>query len=225
MKIHKGFLQNSEQWFSLRRGRATASNFKKIITPARCDFSKQASSYMRDLLVESFCPTYAQFLGNKFTDRGTEMEPEARDAFRAHTGLTVEEVAFITSEKWRHVVGCSPDGLVKNEGGEYVAGLEIKCPSPFTHAEYIEDGTLPDDYKTQAHGGMLVTGLNEWHFWSYFPGLRPLHIVVVRDEFTAKLEAAIDRFVIEYGAYREKMTPRLQLHPKEEAKPTPTEQP
>jgi len=211
MKIHKGFLQNSEAWFALRRGRCTASNFKKIITPARCDYSKQAPSYMRDLLVESFCPTYAQFLGNKFTDRGTEMEPEAREAFREHTGQTVEEVAFITSEKWQHVVGCSPDGLVKNEAGEYIAGLEIKCPSPFTHAEYIEEGVLPDDYKTQAHGGMIVTGLNQWHFWSYFPGLQPFHIIVQRDDFTAKLEAAIDRFVIEYGEYRTKMTPRLQM--------------
>jgi hypothetical protein len=211
MKIHQGFLQNSEQWYSLRRGRVTASNFKKIITPARGDYSKQAPGYMRDLLVESFCPDYAKFLGNMWTDRGTEMEPEARQAFRDTTGHAVEEVAFVTSERWQHVVGCSPDGLVKNEAGEYVAGLEIKCPSPFTHAEYIEDGVLPDDYKTQAHGGMVVTGLNEWHFWSYFPGLQPFHIIVTRDEFTAKLEASIDRFVIEYGAYREKMTPKLQL--------------
>ena len=211
MKIHKGFPQLSEAWYDLKRGRVSASNFKKIITPARCEYSKQASGYMRDLLVESFCPTYAQFLGNKFTDRGTEMEPEAREAFREHTGQIVEEVAFVTNDRWKHVVGCSPDGLIKNEAGEYVAGLEIKCPSPFTHAEYIEDGVLPDDYKTQAHGGMVVTGLDRWEFFSYFPGLQPLHITVVRDDFTAKLEAAIDRFVIEYGAYREKMTPRLQM--------------
>lgn len=211
MKIHKGFLQGSEEWFALRRGRATASNFKKIITPAKGEYSKQASGYMRDLLVECFTPDYAKFLGTFWTDRGTEMEPEARKAFEVHTGLTAEQVAFVTSERWQHVVGCSPDSLIKGASGAYVAGLEIKCPSPFTHAEYIEDGVLPDEYKAQVHGSMAVTGLPRWHFFSYFPGLQPFHLVVERDEYTAKLEASIDRFIIEYGAYRERMRPKLQL--------------
>ena len=211
MKIHKGFLQGSEEWFALRRGRATASNFKKIITPAKGEYSKQASAYMRDLLVECFTPDYAKFLGTFWTDRGTEMEPEARKAFEEHTGLTTEQVAFVTSERWQHVVGCSPDSLIKGASGAYVAGLEIKCPSPFTHAEYIEDGVLPDEYKAQVHGSMAVTGLPRWHFFSYFSGLQPFHLVVERDDYTAKLEAAIDRFIIEYGAYRERMRPKLQL--------------
>lgn len=213
MKIHQGFLQQSEEWFALRRGRVTASNFKRIITPAKAEYSKQAAGYMRDLLVESFCPDYAKFLGTFWTERGTEMEPEARKAFEVHTGLVTEQVAFVTAEHWQHVVGCSPDSLIKNATGEYVAGLEIKCPSPFTHAEYIEEGTLPDEYKAQCHGSMAVTGLNEWHFWSYFPGLAPLHLIVKRDDYTQKLTDALDRFVIEYGAYRERMTPRLQVNP------------
>lgn len=213
MKIHQGFLQQSEEWFALRRGRVTASNFKRIITPAKAEYSKQAAGYMRDLLVESFCPDYAKFLGTFWTERGTEMEPEARRAFEVHTGLVTEQVAFVTAEHWQHVVGCSPDSLIKNAAGEYVAGLEIKCPSPFTHAEYIEEGTLPDEYKAQCHGSMAVTGLNEWHFWSYFPGLAPLHLVIRRDDYTQKLTDALDRFVIEYGAYRERMTPRLQVNP------------
>lgn len=211
MKIHQGFLQGSEEWFALRRGRATASNFKKIITPAKGEYSKQASGYMRDLLVECFTPDYAKFLGTFWTDRGTEMEPEARKAFEAHTGLTTEQVAFVTADRWQHVVGCSPDSLIKDASGKYVAGLEIKCPSPFTHAEYIEDGVLPDEYKAQVHGSMVVTGLPRWHFFSYFSGLQPFHLVVERDDYTAKLEAAIDRFIIEYGAYRERMRPKLQL--------------
>jgi predicted phage-related endonuclease len=140
------------------------------------------------------------------------MEPEARKAFEQHTGAATEQVAFVTAEKWGHVVGCSPDSLILNMIGQPVAGLEIKCPSPFTHAEYIEDGELPDQYKAQVHGSMAVTGLNEWHFFSYFPGLQPLHLVVKRDEYTAKIEAAIDQFVIEYGAYRQMMTPKLQLN-------------
>lgn len=219
MKIHKGFPQLSEQWHAIKRGRASASNFDKIMTAVQCKYSAQAPGYMRDLLVECFCPDYAKFLGNKFTERGTLMEPEARQAFRDHTGLTVEEVAFVTNEKWDHVVGASPDGLVTNEAGEYIAGLEIKAPSPFTHAKYIEEGVLPDDYKMQCHGGMIASGLDTWHFWSWFEGLQPFHVIVKRDDFTVKLEAAIDRFVIEYGAYRAKMTPLLQLKPTTDTQP------
>lgn len=210
MKIHQGFLQGSEEWFALRRGRATASQFSRIITPAKAEYSKQAAGYMLDLVVECFTPDYAKFLGNKWTDRGTEMEPEARAAFEAHTGLKTEQVAFVTADRWKHVVGCSPDSLIQNEAGEYVAGLEIKCPSPFKHAEYIEAGELPPEYKAQVHGGMAVTGLDRWHFFSYFPGLAPLHIIVERDDFTAKLTDALDRFLIDYGAYCERMRPKLQ---------------
>ena len=116
----------------------------------------------------------------------------------------------MTSEHWKHVVGCSPDSLIK-DGGEYVAGLELKCPSPYTHAAYIEEGVLPDEYKAQVHGSMAVTGLNQWHFFSFFPGLAPFHLVVHRDDFTDKLTAALDRFITEYGAYRAEMQPKLQL--------------
>lgn len=213
MKIHKGFLQGDEKWFALRRGRVTASNFSRIITAAKAAYSAQSIEYMDELLGECYCETYSKFEGNKWTDRGAEMEPEARLAFEAHTGLKTEQVAFVTAEKWGHVVGCSPDSLIAIEG-KYVAGLEIKCPSPFTHIKYIRLGTLPDAYKAQVHGSMAVTGLNEWHFFSYFPGLQPLHLVVTRDEYTAKVEAAIDQFVIEYGAYRAMMTPKTQLKTK-----------
>jgi hypothetical protein len=167
---------------------------------------------MRDLLVECFTPDYAKFLGTFWTDRGTEMEPEARKAFEAHTGLVTEQVAFVTADRWKHVVGCSPDSLLKDAAGNYVAGLEIKCPSPFTHAEYIEAGELPPEYKAQVHGSMAVTGLNKWHFWSYFPGLAPFHLVVERDAYTEKLTAALDQFVIDYGAYRQRMTSKLQVN-------------
>lgn len=213
MKVHSGAPQGSEQWFSLRRGRPTASQFKRIITPAKGEYSKQASEYMRDLLVECFVPTAAKFEGNFWTDRGVELEPEARKAFEELTGATTETVDFVTAERWDNVVGCSPDALIR-EGGNYVAGLEIKCPTPYTHAQYIEEGVLPDEYRAQVHGSMAVTGLNEWHFFSYFPGLQPFHLVVNRDDYTEKIIAALDKFIIEYGDYRTRMTPKLQLKPK-----------
>src|SRR5690606_22020949 len=116
-------------------------------------------------------------------------------------GYKLQQVGFCT--RMDEIVGCSPDSLILDDSGNYIAGLEIKCPAPATHVGYVLDDQLPDEYKQQVHGGMAVTGLNEWHFWSYFPGMQPFHKVVRRDAYTEKLSAALDEFVILYQKARE----------------------
>jgi hypothetical protein len=37
---------------------------------------------------------------------------------------------------------------------------------------------------------------------------------VERDAFTEKLTAALDQFIIDYGAYRQRMTSKLQVNDK-----------
>ena len=71
-------------------------------------------------------------------------------------------------------------------------------------------GVLPDDYKQQVHGSMAVTGLNSWNFWSYFPGMAPLHVVVTRDEYTEKISSALDSFLTEYQKAFAIALPKLQ---------------
>ncbi len=208
MIVHPHVLQGSDEWHAMRRGRPTASRFKDIITAAKGDLSKSAKSYIAELIGETFVPSWIDFAGNKFTDRGTELEPSARKAFIEATGMPVKEVGFCTRNDG--VVGCSPDGLIE-EGADYVAGVEIKCPSPKVHVGWMMDGTLPDDHKQQVHGSMAVTGLTEWHFWSYFPGLQPFHLIVRRDDYTEKLSASLDQFLIDYAAAREAVIPKLKL--------------
>lgn len=200
--------QGSEEWFNLRRGRPTASRFKDIITPKTGVLSKSSVGYMRELVTECFVPDYAKFIGNKWTDRGTELEPEALEALAQRLDCEIEPVGFVTRDD--EVVGCSPDGLIKG-GGEFIAGAEVKCPAGHTHISYVEAGKLPDTYKPQVHGSMAVTGLDRWHFFSYFPGMQPLHVVVERDAYTDKVSKALDQFLIDYRDYREKMIPKLQL--------------
>jgi len=146
---------------------------------------------------------------NEYKRKRLEFEPEAREAFIKHTGLSVVEVGFVTRDDT--IVGCSPDFLIVDAQGNYIAGGEMKCPIPATHVGYVLDGKLPDDYKQQVHGGMAVTGLNQWHFWSYFPGMQPFHLVVHRDEYTEKLSRSLDEFVILYQQAREKVIPKLRL--------------
>ena len=114
MIIHEKVIQGSDAWFALRRGRPTASRFKDIITAQKGDLSKSSPAYIAELIGECFVPDWIDFAGNKFTDRGTELEPVARKAFEEHTGDKTTEVGFVTRAD--EVVGCSPDGLVLHLG-------------------------------------------------------------------------------------------------------------
>jgi hypothetical protein len=195
VKIWPNLLQGSDQWFAARTGKLTASNASKIIT-AGGKSSTQRAGYMDELISDCFCPGQNAWQGNSNTDRGTAMEPLARAAFESRLSLEVTEVGFISREDG--VIGCSPDGLISRDG-KHVEGLEIKCPLPKTHLRYLLDGGLPDTYKPQVHFSMMVTGL-PWHFFSYCPGMKPLHLFIEPDDYTAKLQAMVEDFVSEYSA-------------------------
>jgi hypothetical protein len=70
-------------------------------------------------------------------------------------------VGFVSQDGF----GCSPDGLIYQFTGSTVYpnkpthGLEIKCPSPETHIEWLLDGKLPDCHKLQVHASMIVCGV------------------------------------------------------------------
>lgn len=209
MKVYKELIQGSPEWLQVRKGHPTASRFGDIITAKTCEVSKSSTGYIRELIGECFCPEFEYWSGNKFTQRGTEIEPEARDSFAAETGLAVEQVGFCLADDG--ICGCSPDGLIVDSSGQYIAGLELKCPTPKVHVGYVLDGVLPDEYKQQVHGGMAITGLNEWHFWSYFPGMRHFHLVINRDEYTEKLSAGLAAFGVQYKAAFASALPRLQI--------------
>lgn len=205
MKIWPEMEQRSDEWFRARAGRPTASNFARLLTTTGKD-SSQWHDYALELCAACIRPDEVQWEGNFHTDRGEALEPEAADEFSKIMGLELEEVGFVTRDD--NVVGCSPDRLVM-VNGEYVAGLEIKCPLSKIHAKYLIEGKLPDPYKGQVHGGMAVTGFPYWYFMSYCPGLAPFILRVDKDGYTEILSDALDRFVIFYGDLRKKVMPIL----------------
>ena len=195
--------QGSDEWLQARKGRATASDAKNMLTPTG-KLSKSSIGYMRKLARECVIDDPMQFQGNKFTEWGHEYETAARIAFSNTTGIVVQEVGFCVNAK-NPTLGCSPDGLIANEDGEYIAGLEIKCPSVDTHVDYLMEGILPSEHAAQVHWSMMATGLNQWYFMSYFPGLNPLIIKVEADEFTEKMKEAADAFSVQYNQERERV--------------------
>lgn len=202
MIVHEHLEQGSEQWLQIRKGRATASEAKSILTPTG-KLSSSRIKYMRKLARECACDDPLEWFGNKHTEWGSDHEAEARELFEDTTGLMVHTVGFCTREDG--VIGFSPDGLIMDSDGNWGQGLEIKCPAPDKHVEYLMEGELPAEYKLQVHWSLAASGLPVWWFMSYFPGLNPFIIRVEADEFTEKVRGAQDQFLIDYAPERERV--------------------
>ena len=176
--------QGSAQWLADRAGRPTASQFSRIITPKTGKKSAQAHGYLCQLVGERLLGRCEEIPTTFAMERGTELEPEARQLFEMLTERKVTEVGLCVTDDER--IGASPDGLIYSDKLE--AGLELKCPGMRKHMEYLIGGVCPDEYVMQVQGCLFVTGAPKWYFMSYFPGLPPFLIEVLPD---AKVQAAL----------------------------------
>jgi len=176
--------QMSDEWFSLRCGIPTASSFDKIFTTTGKP-STQSEAYMNTLLAEWLTGEKQSIKQSECMTRGIELEDEARSAYEFVTDSDVETTGIVFKDEDK-LVSCSPDGLLDTKG------LEIKCPAPGTHVGYLMQGGIPTTYIQQVQGSMWVTGLDEWDFVSYCPGIKPVIITVEKDE---NLHIAIDEIM------------------------------
>jgi len=166
--------QGTEEWHALRLGIPTASEFAKVITSTG-KASTQMGAYANRLVAEWLTGLPGGMEPNGWMQRGTELEPEARAAYEFETGEDVGQVGFLTSDDgW---IGCSPDGLVGDKGL-----LELKCPSPGVHVEYLLNNKLPSDYVPQVQGQLMVAEREWCDFYAYHPDMPPVRIRVERDE-------------------------------------------
>jgi putative phage-type endonuclease len=207
MTIWPEMEQGSEDWFRARKGRLTASQMAKVITPTG-KLSSQWEKLAIRLAGECVKPNeIPAFLGNIHTDRGHEMEPVAREWFAEWSGLDVRTVGFVTKDD-NPVLGCSPDALIYKKD-KPVCGLEIKCPLIENHALYHYEGGVPEQYRAQVHGSMVVTGLREWWFVSFNEGTEPFTHLQTWDEYTDKVAEALDEFVTKYAPIRSEVLHKL----------------
>jgi len=185
--------QGSEEWEELRRGRPTASNFGRIVTPAKGDYSKQAIGYACELVAQRL-GVHQEMVPTFWMDRGSEFEDDAVTAYEHLTGNTTERIGFVLPS-FTDAYGGSPDRIVNNEGI-----LEVKCPKPETLIAYHFAGKLPDEYKCQVQGLLWITGLDWADFFAWHPELQPFLVRVQRDEdFIDRLADAMTFFLQDLG--------------------------
>lgn len=183
-------IQGSDEWDQLR-ARPTASNFGRIVSPARGDYSDQATAYAAEIVAKRL-GVYTESPPSFWMTWGTEHEPLALASYEESNEVHVRKVGFIVPLH-TDAYGGSPDGLVGNAGM-----LEIKCPKPETLIKWISAGVLPDEHRPQVQGNMMISRLPWCDFYAWHPELTPFQIRVYADDaYQTKIATGIYRLLAE----------------------------
>lgn len=165
MKIYT-MQQRSDEWYEVRKGKFTASDFDTLMPSSRQgenDFNQTQMKIIYRVASERITGEIIQngFISKAMQD-GIDREDEARIAYELTTGESVDQVGFIEFDEW---IGCSPDGII----GES-KGLEIKCPQADTFLSYLQNPQLLiDEYFWQVQGGLLCSCRGTWYIMAYHP--------------------------------------------------------
>ncbi|MHB1799629.1 MAG: lambda exonuclease family protein [Vulcanimicrobiaceae bacterium] len=191
-------IQGSPEWYEARRGCVTASKFATVMASGRDGgASKTRKTYMYTLAGQILSGEVAEGYKNDHMDRGNEMEAEARDYYSFLNEVTPRQVGFLK----RGQIGCSPDGVIDDNGL-----LEIKTKLPHLHLPVVEAGVVPPEHKAQCQGALWISE-REWiDFQSYWPKLPPFIKRLYRDEvYIAELSKAVEIFLDELNEMVERL--------------------
>lgn len=202
--------QGTDDWKQVRKGKATASQFGRILTPKTMKLSAQSRSYAIKLAAEQLGVETQDRPPSEAMQIGIDREPFAREDYAERHGVHVSEVGFVCpndSTDW----GMSPDGMIGFDVGVgdlvVVDGLlEIKCPQAETLIEYHLNGVLPPEYAAQVQGQMWVAGAEWCDFFAYHPELEPFEIRVYPDlKYHAALADALPKFIEQVSQIKSKV--------------------
>lgn len=154
--------QNSEEWFNLRVGKATSSNFAKIMANEGKAFGIPAQEYAQKIALEivTGLKDETASYSNQYMARGHDLEPIACELYEMENFVDVTNGGF-NDHGW---LGDSPDGNVGDDGC-----IEIKCVVPNTQWKRYKKGGIDSAYKWQIHAHIWL-GHKLWcDFISYCP--------------------------------------------------------
>lgn len=205
--------QDTAEWFMARCGNVTASAVKRarkknVKGPLKGVTSADRENYKIELATEILTGKNVEHWVSPAMDQGKEREPMARAEYEFLMGVDVERTGFVLHPEIDRF-GASPDGLIGDDGC-----LEIKCPLPWTHLRYIQEGVVPEEYVDQVQA-QIVCCEREWaDFISFCPemptDLRMFRVRVPRDEKRiAEIEADVQEFLREVAQYLQALPSNL----------------
>jgi hypothetical protein len=183
IQYHRDLEQGSDAWLAARCGLLTASEMKLIVTPTLKPASNDKErSHLYELLAQRITGYVEPAYISDDMLRGREDEIEARALYVRHYA-PVEDVGFVTNDRWGFTIGYSPDGLVGADGL-----IEAKSRRQKYQVETLLSGEMPADFAIQVQTGLLVTERAWCDFISYSGGLPMVTLRVYPDP---RVQAAI----------------------------------
>jgi len=194
MKIYT-FDQRTDEWQKARLGKLTGSDFHTMLG--------NSETKKRKILIKAIERIFGKSDEAQYTNadmqRGVDLEDHAILMYEMQSQNIVEKVGFVELDDY---VGCSPDGLIGEEGM-----IEVKCPCMAVYMKQVLDDKIKAEYYTQIQFNLWVTG-RKWCDYVMYNENMPLYIkrVPADAEYQQKIidavaecKSAIDEIVKQYN--------------------------
>jgi putative phage-type endonuclease len=173
--------QKSIEWLKARHGNVTGTSLASALgTPA------VQKTLMYSLIADRMTEVQMNDLSTPAIDRGNELEPFAIRATEEETGIQFAETGLLLNDTYPRF-SISPDGIVEDENGIIIGGIETKCPNSKKHVEYLIKDEIPKEYLHQVKAPFVMSDdVKFWVFASFDDRNyeRPLFVkTVTRDDF------------------------------------------
>jgi len=188
--------QGSTEWLRARLGVATASRAADALSVLKSGApAKARMDYAMELAFERVAGQPLDRAVTVAMNRGSELEPDARAAYEARTGILVDQMGFALHDTLQ--AGASPDGLIGSDGL-----LEIKCPFGQDRIARIWATNDVSDYVAQVEWQMWILGRQWCDVAIYDPRLSHagMELLIVRHHMTATAAQELDAKVPEFLA-------------------------
>lgn len=175
MKIYEDIIQRTPEWYAVKDLHLTASHASAILAEGA-----GLKTLIKELLADHYSSNvyeaYSSRYTNKDIERGNEFEDKARSIYQLETGNVVKQVGFIELDEH---VGCSPDGLVNDDGL-----IEIKNLSDKVYLELLLNRKIEKKYYNQMQMQMYVSGRKWCDFFAFNPNFtdKPFFIQRVKPD-------------------------------------------
>jgi hypothetical protein len=171
--------QRSPEWIAARLGKLTSTCAADMLATTKSGGEAAARRNLRvKLVLERLTGRSVErgYVSQAMQD-GIDNEPLAAAAFEALSGEILHVTGFIEHDSL--LAGCSLDGHT----GTFDQLVEIKCPTPAVHLEYLRSGKVPYDYLQQVRHALWITGALRCEWLSFCPAFpEPLQAKLIAVE-------------------------------------------